>query len=114
MLNREHDGGVKGYNAKKVVIEVITLVENITKKNTQSQSEASTSEGELQDEVQQEPTSLPQERVKRTIKPPQWSTWDEDGVHFAFITSSGDLITFREDIKSSERGGWMGPMIDEM
>lgn len=32
MMNREHDGEVKGHSAKKVVIEVVPLPENTTKK----------------------------------------------------------------------------------
>lgn len=52
-----------------------------------------------------------QHRVEQ-IKPPKKYGWDEDEVHFAPITNSGDPTTFQEAMKNSEREGWMGVSYD--
>ena len=74
---------VKSKGTEKAVVEIIPLTDNKGKKLVKSRTEASTSGGEEEVEVQQEPTSLAQGRVTRNTKPPQRFGWDEDEVHFA-------------------------------
>ncbi|KAJ8638856.1 hypothetical protein MRB53_015550 [Persea americana] len=69
--------------SEKEVELLLVLQDNKGKKLVKSRTEASTSGGEEEVEVQQEPTSLAQGRVTRNTKPPQRFGWDEDEVHFA-------------------------------
>ncbi|KAJ8615808.1 hypothetical protein MRB53_035180 [Persea americana] len=84
-------------------LDVKMKIDNKGKEPVQSQTGASTSGGEEEVEVQQEPTSLAQGIAKRNIKPPQRFGWDEDEVHFALITSNGDPTTLQEAMESNER-----------
>ncbi|KAJ8650065.1 hypothetical protein MRB53_003088, partial [Persea americana] len=103
----EQDGEVKGHSAKNAAVEIIPLTYNKGKKPVQSQTEASTFGGEEEVDVQQDPTSLAQGRAKRNIRPPQRFGYDEDEVHFALITGSGDPTILQEAMKSSEKKSWM-------